>query len=232
MAVTGTSNFNLDIGEICEEAFERAGLELRTGYDLRTARRSLDLLCIEGQNRGINLWTITKKELVLTPGQSTYVLDSDIVDLIEHSIRTNSGDSNQQNDIPVTRISNSTYSTIPSKLSQGRPIQIWINRQREAPEINFWPVPDSTETYTFCYYYLRRVYDVGDTASLNADVPIRFLPALTAWLAFQIAMKRPELAERAVLLRDYYLEQFDLAAQEDRVKASIQFVPYSYSYGQ
>jgi len=232
MAVTGTSTFNLDIGEICEEAFERAGLELRTGYDLRTARRSLDLLCIEWQNRGINLWTIEKKELTLVPGQTTYTLDNDVVDLIEHSIRTNSGDSDRQNDIPVTRISVSTYSTIPSKLTQGRPIQVWIDRQREAPQVNFWPVPDSAETYTFCYYYLRRVYDVGDTASFNADVPFRFLPALVAGLAFQVAMKRPELAERAVLLRDYYMEQFDLAAQEDRVKASIQFIPYSYSYGE
>ena len=109
---------------------------------------------------------------------------------------------------------------------------MWINRQREAPVINFWPVPDGADTYTFVYYYLRRIFDVGDSASNNADVPVRFLPALIAGLAFHIAMKRPELADRVVLLREYYMEQFDLAAQEDRVKASFQFVPYSYSYGE
>ena len=232
MAVTETTAFNLDIGEICEEAFERAGLELRTGYDLRTARRSLDLLCIEWQNRGLNLWTITKGTKVLTQGTSQYTLGSDVVDLIEYTIRTDDGDADRQNDIPITRISNSTYSTLPSKLTQGRPIQLWIDRQRDAPILNFWPVPDGADTYTFVYYYLRRLYDVGDSASYNADVPIRFLPALIAGLAFHIAMKKPELADRVVLLRDYYIEQFDLAAQEDRVKASFQFVPYSYSYGE
>ena len=232
MAVTNTSAFNLDIGEICEEAFERAGVELRTGYDLRTARRSLDLLCLEWQNRGINLWTVAKGTQVLTQGTSEYTLGSDIIDLIEYTIRTDAGDSSKQNDIPITRISNSTYSTLPNKLTEGRPIQIWINRQREAPVINFWPVPVGAETYTFVYYYLRRIFDVGDTASNNADVPVRFLPALIAGLAFHIAMKKPELADRAVMLRDYYIEQFDLAAQEDRVKASFQFVPYSYSYGE
>jgi len=232
MAVTGTTAFNLDIGEICEEAFERAGVEMRTGYDLRTARRSLDLLCIEWQNRGVNLWTITKGTKTLTAGTSEYTLGSDIVDLIEYTIRTDAGDSSKQNDIPITRISNSTYSSLPNKLTEGRPIQLWIDRQRDAPKVHFWPVPDSVDTYTFVYYYLRRIYDVGDSANYDADVPARFLPALIAGLAFHIAMKKPELAERAVMLREYYIEQFDLAAQEDRVKASFQFVPYSYSYGE
>ena len=118
MAVTNTSAFNLDIGEICEEAFERAGVELRTGYDLRTARRSLDLLCLEWQNRGINLWTVAKGTQVLTQGTSEYTLGSDIIDLIEYTIRTNAGDSSRQNDIPITRISNSTYSTLPNKLTE------------------------------------------------------------------------------------------------------------------
>tara|TARA_R110001592_G_scaffold320937_1_gene599155 strand:+ start:77 stop:775 length:699 start_codon:yes stop_codon:yes gene_type:complete len=232
MATSGVSTFNLDIGEICEEAFERAGLEMRTGYDLRTARRSLNLLCLEWQNRGINLWTVTKKEIPLVAGTSKYDIELDAIDLIEQFIRTDAGSSTSQSDIPITRISNSTYSGIPSKLTTGRPIQVWINRQRERPEINVWPVPDGTQAYTFVYYYLRRIQDVGDVASLDADVPVRFLPALVAGLALHIAIKRPESKERVVLLKEYYEEQFQLASEEDRVKATIQFVPYSYSYGQ
>ena len=232
MATSGVSTFNLDIGEICEEAFERAGLEMRTGYDLRTARRSLNLLCLEWQNRGINLWTVTKQEIPIVAGTAKYNIELDAIDLIEQFIRTDVGSSTGQSDIPITRISNSTYSGIPNKLTTGRPIQVWINRQRERPEINIWPVPDGTQTYTFVYYYLRRIQDVGDVASLDADVPVRFLPALVAGLALHIAIKRPESQERVVLLKEYYEEQFRLASEEDRVKASIQFVPYSYSYGQ
>ena len=220
MATSGISTFNLDIGEICEEAFERAGLEMRTGYDLKTARRSLNLLCLEWQNRGINLWTVTKKEIDIVAGTALYNIETDAIDLIEQFIRTDSGSITGQSDIPITRISNSTYSGIPNKLTTGRPIQVWINRQRERPEVKF------------VYYYLRRIQDVGDVASLDADVPSRFLPALVAGLALHIAIKRPESQERVVLLKEYYEEQFKLASEEDRVKATVQFVPYSYSYGQ
>jgi hypothetical protein len=128
MTTAGTSTFNLDLNDLVEEAFERAGLELRTGYDLRTARRSLNLMTIEWANRGINLWTIEQGQIVLATGQATYALPVNTIDLLDQVIRTNNGTTNQI-DINISRISESTYSTLPNKLTQGRPIQVWINRQ-------------------------------------------------------------------------------------------------------
>jgi hypothetical protein len=128
MTTAGTSTFNLDLNDLVEEAFERAGLELRTGYDLRTARRSLNLMTIEWANRGINLWTIEQGQIVMATGQATYALPVNTIDLLDQVIRTNNGTTNQS-DINISRISESTYSTIPNKLTQGRPIQVWINRQ-------------------------------------------------------------------------------------------------------
>lgn len=131
MATAGTSTFNLDLNDLVEEAFERAGLELRSGYDLRTARRSLNLMTIEWANRGINLWTIEQGQIVMATGQATYALPVNTIDLLDQVIRTNNGTTNQS-DINISRISESTYSTIPNKLTQGRPIQVWINRQTGA----------------------------------------------------------------------------------------------------
>ena len=131
MTTTGTAAFNLDLNELVEEAFERAGLELRTGYDLRTARRSLNLLTIEWANRGINLWTIEQGQIPMVTGQASYPFPTDTIDLLDQVIRQNSGTTNQT-DINISRISESTYSTIPNKLTQGRPIQVWINRQTGA----------------------------------------------------------------------------------------------------
>lgn len=130
MAYTsGTSAFNLDINDIIEEAFERCGRELRTGYDVRTARRSLNLLTIEWANRGINLWTIEQGQIPLYPNQAIYALPNDTIDLLDQVTRTNAGVGTTQVDININRISESTYSTIPNKYAQGRPIQVWINRQ-------------------------------------------------------------------------------------------------------
>jgi hypothetical protein len=128
MTTTGTTAFNPDFTEIAEEAFERAGRELRSGYDLRTARRSMNLLTIEWANRGINMWTMEEGVINLTPGVSTYALPNDTIDLLDHVIRTGAGVSSTQSDLVISRISVSTYASIPSKLSQGRPIQIWIQR--------------------------------------------------------------------------------------------------------
>ena len=127
MTTSGITSFNLDLSELVEEAFERCGKELRTGYDLRTARRSLNLLTIEWANRGINLWTIEQGEIPMVTGQSTYNLPADTIDLLDTVIRTGTGQN--QIDINISRISESTYSTLPNKLAQGRPIQVWINRQ-------------------------------------------------------------------------------------------------------
>jgi len=128
MTTTGSTLFNMDFTEIAEEAWERAGREMRSGYDLRTARRSMNLMTIEWQNRGINMWTMEQGVINLTPGLATYALPTDTIDLLEHVIRTGSNTSSTQADLTISRISVSTYATIPNKLQQARPIQVWIQR--------------------------------------------------------------------------------------------------------
>ena len=129
MSTSGTSTFNLDLNNLIEESFERCGTELRTGYDMRTARRSLNLLTVEWANRGINLWTIEQGQIDLVTGQAIYAIPTNTIDLLDHVVRQNNGIQSTQVDLNITRISESTYSTIPNKLTQGRPIQVWLNRQ-------------------------------------------------------------------------------------------------------
>ena len=224
MATSGTTAFEMDFTEIAEEAWERAGREMRSGYDLRTARRSMNLLTIEWQNRGLNLWTIDEGTVTLVKGTSQYDLPADTIDLLEQVIRTDSGDQYTQSDLTISRISVSTYASIPNKLTQGRPIQVYIERLVANPKINVWPVPDKDNEYIFKYYRMRRIQDAGSGIE-TADVSFRFLPCLVAGLAYYIAMKDPELAPRIPLLKDVYEEQFQLAAEEDRVKAPARFVP-------
>jgi hypothetical protein len=231
MTTSGTTTFNLDLNSLVEEAFERCGAELRTGYDLRTARRSLNLLTIEWANRGINLWTVEQGSIALTQGTITYDLPVDTIDLIEHVIRTQSGI--PQTDINITRISLDTYATIPNKNTQGRPIQVWINRQSGAtdpdtgvvyPQINVWPCPDQSNYYTFVYWRLKRIQDAGNGVTTQ-DIPFRLLPALVSGLAYYLAMKIPEAAERLPMLKAVYDEQWDLASSEDREKAALRLAP-------
>ena len=224
MATSGTATFNLDLAEIVEEAFERAGSELRTGYDLRTARRSLNLLFADWANRGVNMWTFEQGTQTLTPGVGTYTLPADTVDLLEHVIRTGAGSASTQADLTITRISVSTYATIPNKLSQGRPIQIWIERLQSAPQFTVWPVPDNSQTYQLVYWRLRRIDDAGDGVN-TMDVPFRFLPCLVAGLAYYLALKIPGGAERLPVLKQQYDEAWELASTEDREKAAVRFVP-------
>tara|TARA_R110000824_G_scaffold242636_1_gene431296 strand:- start:1945 stop:2643 length:699 start_codon:yes stop_codon:yes gene_type:complete len=227
MATSGTATFNLDINEVCEEAFERAGTELRSGYDLKTARRSLNLMSLEWINRGINLWTIEEGSVTLATDDGAYTLPADTIDLLEHVVRTNSGTSNQS-DFNLARISVTTYSQIPNKTSTGRPTQIYIDRQRDAPVVYLWPLPSSTYNGDFLRYWrIRRIQDTGTLGSNNYDAPARFLPALTSGLAYYIAMKKPQLTDRLPVLKAIYEEQFELAASEDREKAPIAFVPLS-----
>jgi len=306
MSTNGGTSFNLDLNELVEEAFERAGLELRSGYDLRTARRSLNLMTIEWANRGINLWTIEQGQIPMVTGQASYPFPVDTIDLLDQVIRQNNGTTNQI-DINITRISESTYSTLPNKLTQGRPIQVWINRQSgqtnptnallngsinstdttitltsvtqiasngfisidgetiyyanvngnqlincsrgqngttatahttgaaitnvNLPSINVWPTPNAPgNQYMFVYWRLRRVQDAG-TGATEQDIPFRFLPCMVAGLAYYIAMKRPEVpGDRVLALKAAYEEQFQLAADEDREKASIRFVPREMFY--
>jgi hypothetical protein len=236
MTTSGTSSFDLQISDLFEEAYERAGSELRSGYDFRTARRSFNLLTSEWANRGINLWTVESGTIALVAGTATYNLPVDTIDLIEHVIRQNPGNASTQTDISISRISVSTYSTIPNKLNTGRPIQVYINRQSgiatpagiQYPTITVWPVPPDN-TYTFVYWRLRRLQDAGNGDG-TADIPYRFLPALTAGLAYQIAMKLPEAAPRLPMLQAEYERQWTLASEEDREKAPVRFVPRNTFY--
>lgn len=234
MVTSGTTAFNLDLNELVEEAFERCGAELRTGYDLRTARRSLNLLTIEWANRGINLWTIEQGSIPLVQGQIVYDLPVDTIDLLEHVVRTQTGQ--QQTDITINRISIDTYSTIPNKNAQGRPIQVWINRQSGAdypttgvkePQINVWPAPDQSNYYTFVYWRLRRLQDAGDGVTTQ-DIPFRFLPCLVAGLAYHLSLKIPGALERSMSLKAQYEELWQQAADEDREKAPLRIAPRQY----
>jgi hypothetical protein len=300
MTTTGTTAFNLEFTELAEEAWERAGREMRTGYDLRTARRSLNLMTIEWANRGINMWTIETGTITLTQGLATYALPLDTIDLLDHVIRTQANNASTQADLSITRISVSTYATIPNKLVQGRPIQVWIQRLSgetnptdstldgainstdttitldsvdglagsgfirigsediyytyisgltlggvfrgqnnttaaahsdgdaifvpQLPAITVWPTPDGSQQYQFVYYRMRRIQDTGAGVQ-TSDMNFRFLPAVAAGLAYYIAMKVPELQARLDMLKAVYEEQYKLAAQEDREKATLRLVP-------
>jgi hypothetical protein len=224
MTTSGTTAFTMDLTEVVEEAFERVGSEMRSGYDLRTARRSLNLLFADWANRGINMWTFEQGSITLTPGVATYDLPSDTVDLLEHVIRTGAGSASTQADLNITRISVSTYATIPNKLQQARPIQVWIERRQETPRITVWPVPDNSTTYTFVYWRLRRIDDAGNGVN-TMDVPFRFLNAMVAGLAYYLALKVPNGTERLMILKQQYDEAWDLASAEDREKAAVRFVP-------
>ena len=230
MATSTTASFDLDLNEIAEEAFERAGSELRSGYDLRTARRSLNLMFADWANRGINLWTIESSTQSLTSGTATYNLPVDTVDLIEYVIRTGSGTT--QTDTPLSRMSVSTFASIPNKNSTGKPLQIYIDRKSGAtesggiqyPTVTLWPVPDSVSTYTLVYWRLSRMLDAG-TGVNTQDIPFRFLPALVAGLAYYLALKLPGAEQRIAPLKAMYDEAWTLAADEDREKSSMFITP-------
>ena len=234
MTVSGVANFDMNFTELAEEAFERAGREMRSGYDLRTARRSTNIMMAEWANRGINMWTIESGSIPMNTGTATYNLPADTVDLLEHVIRTGSGNASTQSDLSITRISVSTYATIPNKLSQARPIQVYIDRKQAIPTVTVWPIPDQGTTaspyYTFVYWRLRRMDNI-DTGVNTADVNFRFLPCLTAGLAYYVAMKIPEGAQRLDMLKTEYEYQWSLAAAEDREKAADRFVPRQYFIG-
>ena len=229
---TDTTDFNLDLNVLIEEAFERCGKELRSGYDFRTARRSLSLLTIEWANRGINLFTIEQGSQVLTYNVADYDIPVDTIDLLDHVIRTGTGQN--QTDINISRISVSTYAMIPNKNANGRPIQVWFQRKTGAtsatntvqyPQIHVWPKPDNSQTYTFVYWRLRRIQDVG-TGVNGQDIPFRFLPCMVAGLAYYMSQKFPDMdSNRRMELKAEYEQQFALAAEEDREKAPVRFVP-------
>ena len=303
---SGASAFNLDLTELVEEAFERCGMQDRTGYDLRTARRSINLMTIEWANKGINLWTIEECVIPLVPNQGIYALPTDTIDILDAITRTNNASPTNQQDINLSRISESTYSTIPNKLTTGRPIQMWVNRQsgnsdattitvasavsstdttitlsstqglrstgfiqldseiiaytnivgnqiqncwrgqngttaaahivgtvvynQYLPCVNVWPTPDAGTSYTFVYWRMRRIQDAGSGINI-ADIPFRFVNCFVAGLAYMLSIKLAGVDPQRVMgLKTDYDQQFDLAAQEDREKASIRFVPRNLFY--
>jgi len=228
MTTSGTAVFNLDIADLIEESFERCGQELRTGYELKTARRSLNLLTVEWSNRGINLWTIEQGEIPMVTGQATYDIPADTIDLLDMVVRTGSGQN--QTDINISRISEPTYSTIPNKNALGRPIQVWIQRLRDNPKISVWPTPnDPGSQYTFVYWRLRRIQDAsGSTQTM--DIPFRFLNCMVAGLAYYLSMKLPVDPGRRAELKMDYEQQLQMAQDEDREKAPIRFVPRAMFY--
>ena len=199
---------------------------MRTGNDLRNIRRSFNILTMEWQNRGLNLWTIASGTTSLSSGTATYTLPTDTVDLLEHTIRTGTGTT--QTDTNLARISVSTYSQISTKNTQGKPTQIFIQRLSDSVTATLYPVPDSAATYTLFYYRIVGIDGMssGIEGTTSSFIPPRFVPCLVSGLAYYVAMKNPELASRVSALKQEYEFQFELAAGEDTESASARFVPY------
>ena len=214
MAVSNSTDFELDVVEYIEEAFERCGLEVRTGYDLKTARRSLNLMLAEWANRGLNQWTIKQRTLSLVKSDGEYDLGTDIIDVLSVVVRRDN------TDFSVERISRDTYLSIPNKTTEGRTNQFFLDRQI-TPNLKIWPVPENS-TEVIYYDALTRVDD-ADTQVNTLDVPFRFYPCLAAGLAYYIAMKKAP--ERIQLLKAAYEEEFQRAMTEDRDRASFNVVP-------
>lgn len=218
MATSGSTNFDLDVAEIIEEAYERCGLEVRTGYDTKTARRSMNLMFADWANRGLNLWTVKQGTQALTAGTATYTFAASYTDLLEVVIRRNNVD------YELSRMSRGEYLTLPNKASEGRPSQYYFNRQVQ-PQITLWSTPDSS-TDTLVYYYVSRIEDV-DTLANTTDAPFRFLPCMVAGLAYYISMKKAP--DRIQLLKSVYEEEFQRAADEDEDRVPLKLQP-SVSY--
>jgi len=214
MATSGTTSFELDVAEIIEEAYERCGLEARTGYDFKTARRSLNLMFADWANRGVNLWTVKQGTQALTAGTATYAFSSDYTDLLEVVIRRSGVD------YELSRMSRGEYLTLPNKTTQGRPSQYYFNRQT-IPEITLWATPDSS-TDTLIYYYVKRIEDAATLVN-TTDAPFRFLPCMIAGLSYYIAMKKAP--DRIQLLKAVYEEEFQRAADEDEDRVPLKLQP-------
>lgn len=214
MATSGSRDFNLDVSDIIEEAYERCGLEVRTGYDARTARRSMNLMFADWANRGVNLWTVRQATITLTQGQATETLTSDVVDLLEVVLRRSG------TDYDINKISRGDYLSVPTKTTTGRPSQFYFNRQ-VLPQITMWPTPENS-TDQIVYYYIRRLED-ADALVNDVELPFRFLPCAVAGMAYYIALKKAP--DRIQLLKTVYEEEFQRAADEDEDRVSLKLQP-------
>jgi len=218
MAVSGSKDFELDVAEYVEEAFERCGLEVRTGYDLKTAKRSLNLLLADWANRGLNQWTIKQRTVTMVPADGNYDLGADVIDVLSVVVRRNG------TDYSLERLSRDGFLSIPNKTTQGRVNQFFLDRQ-VTPVLNLWPVPDNNTDVVY-YDALTRMDD-ADVYTNTVDMPFRFYPCLAAGLAYYIALKRAP--NRVQMLKAVYEEEFDRAATEDRDRSSFNVVP-KYEY--
>ena len=214
MTTSGSTDFELDVSDYIEEAFERCGLEVRTGYDLQTARRSLNLLFADWANRGLNQWTIAQRTQTVTSSTGTYDLGEDVIDVLSMVVRRDN------NDLSMERISRDTYLSIPSKTTTGRPTQFFIDRQI-TPQIKVWPLPENS-TDILIFDCLTRIQD-ADAYTDTLEVPFRFYPCLAAGLAYYLAIKKAP--DRIQLLKAIYDEEFDRAQAEDRDRASFNVAP-------
>jgi|SRR5210317_1399543 hypothetical protein len=217
MATSGTTDFNLSIDDLVEEAFERCGMQMTAGYQLNSARRSLNLLFLDWANRGLNLWTIEQATKSLVQGDSVVNLPTDTVNVLTAVIRqTTNG---QQQDINLERIGRQEYLNVPNKLTQARPSQIYVERT-SAPKVYLYPAAD--KAYTLVYYRIRRMEDAGNYTN-TTDVNFRFLPCLASGLAYMLSLKYAP--DRTGALQQMYEQDFDRAAQEDRDTASTYVLP-------
>jgi len=215
VATSSSRDFDLDVGELIEEAYERCGLEMRTGYDAKTARRSLNLMFADWANRGLNLWTVKQATVSVSSGTASYtLLDATVVDLLEVVLRNSSG-----TDFTLTQMSRSEYLRIPNKTSTGQPSQYFFDRQ-VTPTITLWSTPD--DSYTLVFYYVRRIED-ADALVNTTDAPFRFLPCMAAGLAYYIAIKRAP--DRIQILKAIYEEEFQRAAAEDASSTPLKLTP-------
>ena len=225
MATSGTTTFNLDIGDILEEAYDLCGMEIRSGYQYRGAKRALNLVFLEWQNKGTNLWSIEQNTQAITAGTNSYALPSSALEVVDAFIRTDSGNISKQFDQRLNRISRTEYNHQATKLNQSKPTQFYIDKGTSTSNIVLWSTPDSTATYTLVYDYIQRIEDAGEPTSNNADVPARYLPCLTYALAYNIACKNPEALNRIPMIKQRYDELWDDVSDADREKASVRFVP-------
>ena len=214
MTTSGSTNFELDVSDYIEEAFERCGLELRTGYDLKTAKRALNLLFADWANRGLNQWTIAQRTQTVTADDADYDLGTDVIDVLSMVVRRST------TDFSMSRISRDEYLSIPNKTTTGRPTQFFIDRQI-TPKIKVWPTPENS-TDVLHFDCLTRIED-ADTFTNTVEVPFRFYPCLAAGLAYYIAIKKAP--DRIQLLKAIYDEEFDRAQAEDRDRASFNVTP-------
>ena len=218
MATSSSTNFELDVADYIEEAFERCGLEVRTGYDMKTAKRSLNLMLAEWANRGLNQWTIVQRTQALTQGTQEYALATDTIDILSLVVRRS------DTDFALQRVSRDQFLNIPTKTTQSRPTQFFLDRQ-VTPNLKVWPTPENS-TDTLVFDVLTRMDD-ADTFTNTLDMPFRFFPCLAAGLAYYISIKRAP--NRAQLLKVMYEEEFERAMTEDRDRASFNVVP-QYEY--